>query len=71
MAGTGQFCYADGDPLNANFNYYDMNPEGSYCATYSQFFGQMGVSMSMWMCGELTSCREPNRDGDIACVACV
>ena len=34
------------------FNYYDTTPEGSNCPRYAQFFGQMGASCSMFMCGE-------------------
>ena len=37
------------------FNYYDTTPEGSNCPRYAQFFGQMGASCSMFMCGEYQS----------------
>jgi hypothetical protein len=37
--------------LNRQYNFYDTNPSGAYCPTYAQFFGQMGVSLSMFLCG--------------------
>eukprot|EP00035_Acanthoeca_spectabilis_P034968 m.31809 g.31809 ORF g.31809 m.31809 type:complete len:207 (-) comp6975_c0_seq1:1566-2186(-) len=36
--------------LNRQYNFYDLNPSGVHCPTYAQFFGQMGVSLSMFLC---------------------
>lgn len=43
------------------FNYFDTTPEGSNCPRYAQFFGQMGASCSMFMCGE---CPDKQELGD-------